>query len=187
MTHRLHEMSRRGWVVVLGIRDAEPPARAQPARFVAEPIAQLDKQAEHYLHGLFVRAEGKDLRPDVRVQADELQARMLQCGFDRLSRRSRLDGEAELGIELAGRDVIVGVRLHARRDAKHHLRARAMGDDIPQQLELLVPIDDDGRARAIRSLEVFDGLVVAEEMHSIARKAGLQREVQLTRRNDVEA
>jgi len=58
---------------------------------------------------------------------------------------------------------------------------------VTQQVELVFPVDDDDRARAISGLQVLDALVVAEEVHAVARKAGLQRKVQLARRNDVEA
>src|SRR2546422_11359620 len=55
-----------------------------------------------------------------------------------------------------------------------------------RRLDLVVAIDHDDRARAIGGLEVLDALVVAEEVDALARKVGLQREVKLARRDDVE-
>ena len=86
MPHRFDEMSRCGWIVLVGVRDAQPAARAQLARLEAKPVAQVDQQAEHDLHCLLVRAEREDLRPDVRVEADQLESRMLQSGLDCFSR-----------------------------------------------------------------------------------------------------
>jgi hypothetical protein len=55
----------------------------------------------------------------VRVRADEIERRQIGGALRRLQRRSRLDGHAELGVFLAGLDVLVRVRLYARRDAEH--------------------------------------------------------------------
>ena len=100
MNH-LHEIARRGRVVVSRVGDAEPAAGPQFLRLETQLVTQLDEQVEHDAHRFFVRAEGKDLRPDVRVQAHQLETRVAQRLVDRPAGRARLDGETELRIELA--------------------------------------------------------------------------------------
>jgi len=171
----------------VGVRDAQAPARPQLPRLETKLVPQLDQEPQHDLHRLLVSAQAEDLRPDVRVQADEVEPRVFQSGFDRFPRGARLDRETELGVELPGRDVIVRVRLDARRQPQHDRRPRSVGNHLAKQVELLVAVDDDRRARTVRSLEVLDALVVAEEMDAVAGKAGLQGEVELARRDHIQA
>src|SRR5207248_6743907 len=100
MAHRLDELSRRGRIVVVRVRDAQAPARPQLPRLETQLVPQLDQQPQHDLHRLLVSAQPEDLRPDVRVQADEVEARVFQGGLDRFPRGARLDRETELGVEL---------------------------------------------------------------------------------------
>ena len=98
-----------------------------------------------------------------------------------------LDREAELGVELAGRDVVVRVGLDPGRQAEHDRRACTLRHDLAKQLELVLAVDDDRRAAAERGPQVVDALVVAEEMDAVARIAGPQRQVELARGHDVQA
>src|ERR1700674_1589803 len=95
---------------------------------------------------------------------------MLQGFLDGPPRRAGLDRETELRIQLAGRNVIVRVRLDPRRQAEHDLLALALGNDLPQELELVVAVDDDRGTGPIRGLHVLVALVVAEKVNAVLRK-----------------
>src|SRR5260370_40376188 len=99
----------------------------------------------------------------------------------RLECSAGLDGEPELGVQLPRWDVSERVRLRPRRDAQHDRRPLALGNDVAQKLELVSAVDDDRGAGAIRSLEVFAALVVAEKVDAVSFRSGLQREVELAR------
>ncbi|OLE71971.1 MAG: hypothetical protein AUG05_07180 [Actinobacteria bacterium 13_1_20CM_2_66_18] len=165
MQHRLHEVSRRRRVVVARVRDAQASARTELARFEAELVAQLHEQPEHDVHRVLVSAQSEDLRP----------------------RGARLDREPELGVELAGGDVVVRVRFDARGETQHHGGATAIGDDLTQEVELVLAVDDDGGPGPVGRLQVLDALVVAEEMDTVGRKIRFQRQVQLAGGDDVES
>src|SRR5207253_8569619 len=98
MTHRLDEMTRRRRIVLLRVGDAQPATGAELARLEPDLVTELGQQAEDDVHRLLVRAKREDLRPDVRVQADEIQPRMLQRSLHRLAGGARLDRETELGV-----------------------------------------------------------------------------------------
>src|SRR6266849_3094549 len=76
----------------------------------------------------------------------------IACSY---ARSARLDRETELRFELSRRDVIVRVRFYAQRQPEHHLRALAVGNDLSKKLELVVAVDHDGGAGAVRGLEVL--------------------------------
>ena len=77
-------MARGGRVVVAGVCDTETAAGAKLARLELQLVAQLDEEVEHDLHRLLVRAKGKDLRSQVRMESDHLQPRMSQRFSDRV-------------------------------------------------------------------------------------------------------
>ena len=149
------------------VRDAEPAAGAELPRLITQLVAQLHEQVEHDRHRLLVCTEGEDLRSDVGVQADQLEVGLSKGLLDGLASSSGLDREAELRVELTGGDVIVGVRLDARRDAQHDRRSLAIGHDPREHIELLEAVDDDGRAGAVGGVEVVPALVIAEEVEAV--------------------
>src|ERR1700674_1212592 len=112
---------------------------------------------------------------------------MLQGFLDCPPSRAGLDRKTELRIQLARRDVIVSVRLDPRRQAGHDWCSLTLGNDLPQQLELVIAVDDDRHAGPVRGLHVLAALVVAEKVNPVLRKARPQREMKLAGRDDVEA
>ena len=114
MAQRLYEVSRGRRVVRARVGDAEPAARAELAGLKVQLIAELDQQVEHDLHRALVCPKGEDLRSDVRMKADQIQPRVFERLLDRLACGTRLDGEAKLRVQLAGRDVVMGIGLDAR-------------------------------------------------------------------------
>ena len=63
----------------------------------------------------------------------------------------------------------------------------ARRNDVAQEVELVVAVDDDGRAGGVGGPEVLDALVVAQEVNALVREPGLQGQAQLTGGDDVEA
>ena len=96
------------------VGDPEPAARAKLPRLEPQLVAKLDQEVEHDRHRILVCAQSEDLGADVRVESDQLEARVPEGKFDRLARCPRFDREAKLGVQLARGDVIVSVRLDAR-------------------------------------------------------------------------
>ena len=91
----------RGRLVLGGVGDAEPAADVDQ---LAPLAGQLAEGADRQLVGLQL----EDLRADVGVQADQLELLGGQHPLDRLRREAVLEPEAELRVELAGLDVVVG-------------------------------------------------------------------------------
>src|SRR5215472_12926773 len=92
-------------------------------------------------------AEVEHLRADVRVEAYQLDSIMSQRLLDRSSSSPRLDREPELRVELAGADVVMGVRPNPRRYAHLTAHSLAFGQNAVQQLEVVEPVYDKRRAR----------------------------------------
>src|SRR5712692_7566522 len=110
---------------------------------------------------------------------------MSQRLSDRFERCARFDGEPELRVQLARRDVGKGVRLHPRRDAQHDRHALALRHDVTRELELVTTVDDYGGFGPVRRLQVFASLVVAYKVDPVTLASGFQRQMELTRRHDV--
>src|SRR2546427_495987 len=79
-------------IVIVGVGDAQPTSRTELGGLISQLGAQLGEQAQHDVDGLLVSAQGEDLRPDVRVKADQLEPWMLERPLHRLARGARLDG-----------------------------------------------------------------------------------------------
>src|SRR5450756_1743819 len=134
----LDEFARRGRIVVSRVRNAKATTRSELARLETEVVSQLNEQVEHDGHRVFVSTQAEDLRSDVRVQADQFEARMPESLFHCAARRAGLDRKTELGIELSCGDVIVRVRLDPGRKPEHDRGSLAFRDHLPQQLELVL-------------------------------------------------
>ena len=95
------------------------------------------------------------------------------------------DREPELRAFGTGLDVLVGVRLHARRRPHQH---RAGEPDALEPIQLVERVGDDpSDARIARGLDLRIGFVVAVEDQPLSREVGLQRDVQLAARRHIEA
>ena len=123
------------------------------------------------------------------VQADEVHRRRSPGAVD--GRRGVAVGqvEAELRVVLTGGDVLVGVGVHARRDAQQHVRRRtgAGGVQGVEAVELVEAVDDDvAHAGLDRRAQLVDALVVAVQRARVGGHAGRERDVQLAAAGDVE-
>ena len=168
----------RGRLVLYGVSDAEPAADVDDAAPVAGEIAErLDRQR--------VGLELEDLRADVGVQPDQLQLLGGEDALDRLRRQPVLQAEPELGVELAGGDVVVGRGLDPRGDTDQH-RLRFLEQPLAA-LDLVERVEDqvaDASAGGEEDLRV--GLVVAVHVDAVGVEAGAERHVQLAAGGDVD-
>ena len=82
------------------------------------PVAHLGRERDEHGRGIRQRLRLVDLRADVAVQPDQLQPRRLHRLADRPLGVARGDGEAELGVQVAGLDVGVRVRGDAGGEAQ---------------------------------------------------------------------
>ncbi len=156
------------------VGDAE--AAAEVDVLEAEPgVPHLPGQVGQGPRRAAERLDVEDLRSEVDVQADELEARL--AGQAPQQRRGGFDGHAELVGAPPGRDVRVGVRVdvgvHAQRDPRLHApRARQRVDAV----RLAVRLDVDGlHAERDRTVEFVARLADAGE-HDLStgrtRRAG---------------
>ncbi len=97
--------------------------------------------------------------------------------------------EAELRVVLAGRDELVGVRVHAGGDPQHHAwgRADTRGGQHVEAIEFVEGVDHDVADLGFdRLAEFVAGLVVAVERACAGGHAGRHRHVQFATGGDVE-
>ena len=106
------------------VGDSQAAAKVQMAKRDAA-IEQFARERGDQLGGLPDWFRPGDLRSDVRVQADDLQVRALHDVRDQGARG--LDGHAELGAVMAGRDVRMAERIHVGIDPHRHARAGPVG------------------------------------------------------------
>ena len=119
-------------------------------------------------------------------QADMLFGKRIFDGFQGLS---RLDGTAEFGIDLAGRDFDVRVRINAGRYAQHNGGRFAFGrTNLVKVVKFGKVVGNDHADAAFDGIfEIGNRLVVAVKMDFFGRKTGGKRGVNLTRGNRVGA
>ena len=104
--------------------------------------------------------------------------------LDRPGSEAVLEPEAELGVELAGLDVVVGGGLDPRRDPDQHVLW--LLEQALAALDLIEGVEDQVTdARAGGEEDLLVGLVVAVHVDASRVEAGAQRHVQLAAGGDV--
>ena len=119
------------------------------------------------------RVEPEHLRADVAVQPREPQhAAVDDARAPRASASPFCEPEAELGVFGAGLDVLVRVRLDARRHAHQHgRRACPSADERLEAVELVERVDDDPADAGVeRGAQLGGRLVVAVEHDALGRE-----------------
>src|SRR6185503_17903883 len=108
-------------VVLRGVRDAEAAAEVELLQFDTAGVANLRLQLQHAAGGHLEAAGVEDLRPDVRVEALEVEDALVE-DLDR-GREGGAAGqrEAEFLVLVGGGDELVSVSLDTDRDAYQHL------------------------------------------------------------------
>ena len=169
----------RGRPVVLGVGDAEAATDVDDLAPVARQLAERgDRQA--------VGLELEDLRADVGVQPDQLELLGGEDALDRPLRPGRVAGpEAELRVELAGGDVVVGRGLDPRGDPDQHLHR--LVEEALAALDLVEGVEDQvADAGPRRHQDLLVGLVVAVHVDAGRVEARGERQVELTAGGDVD-
>ena len=152
----------------------------------------LGLDREHQLHHAIgrgrERVEPEHLRADMTVQPGEAQRAARDHAPHRAQRVAALEAEAELGVFRTGLDVLVRVRLDARRHAHEQPgRVGATGGEPLEAVELVEGVDDDPPHSGLdRGAQLVGRLVVAVEHDALGREAGVERHVQLAAGGHVE-
>src|SRR4029079_19571158 len=131
----------------------------------------------------------EDLRPDVAVDAAQVQVGTVVTAHHRHQGRAAVDGEAELLVLVRGGDVFVGVRLDAGGDPDHHLGDGAqLGAQLLQPGDLVGRVDDDPPdARASGGAQFVRALIVAVQADPARVDSPAQGDGELSARADVQA
>ncbi|MNK95786.1 hypothetical protein D3C87_1160410 [compost metagenome] len=162
-------------IVALLVGDAEAAADVQFLDLQAVIALQLGAEVEEDLDGRHVGLDIEDLRADMRVEAAKAQQRAADDpaqGFLELAGKV----EAELGVDLAGPDEVVGMRLDAGGDPEKHVGADA--DFLGQhgeQVQFVEVVDDETAHAFLEGVaKLFGALVVPLEVDVFGRNAGFE-------------
>ena len=168
----------RSHLVGARVRDAEAAAEVELGHL--SPGQQLGVHDQQPPRGLGESVGLEDLRADVRVQAEEAQARMRADLRDDLRRVGERD--AELLVLVRGRQELVGRGVHAAVDAQpHRLHAPVPLGRGGDTVDLDDAVQDD-RAHTDfdTTVDLGEALVVAVESEAGRVDAGRQRDGQLS-------
>ena len=181
--HRPAPLGDRGRRLAFDVRDSEPA----PDRQLIQS-KRVDERCER-LDGLLEELSDEHLRADVRVDPDQLDRFGRRGAVHRSVGITRRESEPELGVVLAGHDVLVGVRLDAGRDAQQHLRHPSVGDVHPlQAIEFIEAVNDDATDAGVAGhAQLVITLVVAMQDEPVGRDIGGQRHMQLSTTRYVDA
>ena len=138
--------------------------------------------------GLTERTDSEDLAPDVCMDAEHVDRGRHLGPLDRPFSPAVGDGEPELGVVLAGGDVVVGFGLDTGREAQQDLRRHAgLGEQHVEAVELVETVDDDATDAGLdRHTQLGERLVVAVEHEPLGRNAGVERNMKFAAGGDVE-
>ena len=169
-----------GRVLVEVVADAEAAAEIRDARGPAELVAARRGERREPDDRLGLRVEVGELRSDVNVQAQHVEAARERVLDQRARLRRR---EAELRAVVPGADRLVGVGVDAERDAHEH----ALHPGGGRQHRLVGCVEDDRCAFGGRIAEKRLVLVVAVHDDLVAVESGGPGELELAGRGDVRA
>ena len=150
--------------------------------------AELAHPRRHDLHRLMEEVGDEDLAADVHVHADELDRRRVLGPGDGSGGVADRHAEAELRVDLAGADELVGVGLDARCGPESTLGIRPSSAwSRREAVQLVEAVDDDATDAGPASRpQLVERLVVAVQHQPVGRNAGGQRHVQLAAGGHVE-
>ena len=173
----------------LGIGNTVAAAEVQILGKEAGFAVHVGDEGQHHLRRLDKRRAVENLRADVAVEALQTHAGKRERALDKRHSLPGLDGGAEFGIDRAGDDLFMRMRIDARRNAQQdvlHLAVRA-GDAVERE-QLVLVVDDEGAHPDVQRVgDIRVGFVVAVEIDVLRIKAGLAGGIQLAGRNDVRA
>src|SRR3954469_15322308 len=170
-----HVLLDRRRVLGAHVRDAQPAAE------VDHPVRG---QLRHGLERGAKAADVVDLRPDVQVQALQLEAVRRVQALDR--GRRRLQPKAELRVRAARRDRRMRVGADAGRHAQLHALHRARRHSVLEQVDVGVVVDHDVPDAGVHGLgDLLRRLRVAVQVDARGVEGGLEGDGQLAARGDV--
>ena len=171
---------------LIGIGDAQAATDVEVGDAGARPLDFLD-QVEQAVDGLDVRAGVGDLRADVAVDADDLEAG--QGGRTGIGRHRVPMGDAELRRPKAGRDVGMRLRVDVGVDAQADpCSPAARGRHARQHFHLADAFDVEAHHAGFeRALHLRAGLADAGKDDARRVSAHGQHPLELAPGNDVEA
>ena len=137
LAHDLAPLGDVGRRLAFHIGHAQTAAHGEARQFVGGD--QLGHDLGRQGEGL----GGEDLAADVGVQPDQLDGGRSPRPVDGALGHATGEAEAELGVGLAGADVLVGVGLDAGRDPQLHPRHRVRRRGAARAVELVEAVDDD--------------------------------------------
>lgn len=168
---------RLAGVVGAGVGDAEAAAEVDLGQFDAVLVADVLQQADDPVGGDLEAGHVEDLRPDVRVDPDQLQTVELERPPHGLRRLPAGQRDAELLVLVGGGDELVGVRLDAHGDPDLDLLPLAEGlGGVRDPHDLLEGVEHDPPDTGLDGpADLLDGLVVAVEGDALGGHPGGQR------------
>ena len=177
--------------VLVGVEIAHAVAAAhvQHLRHKAEAFMELRHEGGHHVDGILKDRLVKDLGAHVAVEPLDRERGQAEGILHKGVGLTGLHRDAELHVDGAGVDGLVGVRVDARRDAQQHLlndlHARGLFSQLPQ----LVGVVHDEVPNALLQgvADVGVGLPVAVEKDLFRGEARREGGVNLTRRDGVDA
>ncbi len=169
-----------GRVLVEVVADAEAAAEIRDARGPAELVAARRGERREPHDRLRLRIEVGELRSDVDVQSEHVEAACERVRDQRAGLRRR---KAELRAVMPGADRLVGVGVDAERDAHEH----ALHPGGSRHHRLVGRVEDDRCAFGGRVAEKRLALVVAVHDDLVAAEPGGPGELELAARRNVGA
>lgn len=175
-------------IVVRGVRDAEAAAQIDLGQLDAVLVAYLGQQLHHPAGRDLESRHIENLRPDVAVNSDELQAIQLQRTAHGLRRLSAGQRDTELLVLVRGRDEFMGMRLDTDRDPDlHPLPLAEPLRDMRDPHHFLERVEHDPPDARLHGPGDFLGaLVVPVQRDPLGRHSGRQRRGQLAPGTDIE-
>jgi len=163
-----------GFRVTVHIARAVAAAQVQHLRGAAQGIADMGDEIQHDHGRALKHVLTEDLGAHMAVIAQQLQMRHGQRFFHKHFRLTRLDGDAELGIDLSRRNRLVGVRVDAGgQTQKDFLADASFSRRGIKRSELFFVIHDEYAHTERQGIAYFfRGLVVAVEVSHVHRKTG---------------
>ena len=176
-------------LVGVEIAHAVAAAHVQHLRHKAEAFVELGHEGGHHIDGVLEDRLVKDLGAHVAVQPLYRQRGQAEGILHKGVGLTGLHRDAELHVDGAGVDGLVGVRVDARRDAQQHLlhdlHARGFFGKLPKLIGVVHDEVPDALFQGIADVGV--GFPVAVEKDLFRGKARRERGVNLARRDGVDA
>ena len=177
--------------VLVGVEVAHAVAAAhvQHLRHIAEALVQFRHEGGHHVDRVLEDRLVEDFGTHMAVQSAHRERGQAERVLDKGIGLAGLHRDAELHVDGAGIDGLIGVRVDARRDAQQHLlhdvHARGLFGQLPQLVGIVHDEVPDTLFQGVADVSV--GLSVAVEEDFFRGEARRERGMDLARRDGVDA